>query len=187
MVRKKIVKTMAKFKVNQRVLEKESGKLGVIRAKEVDKKEKHTDVKYLVDFHEGIENWKIMRRKDLLPYVKPKAQEYIFKTYEVDGGQVITMAAHVETEKVETFDEFLEDYVKTSFKSLTIGFSIYNGTDEYDEAIGQKFAKHRCKTNPFVLMTSDCRAEFNVATVKAIMDVKAQYIKANFSKFYRTA
>lgn len=57
--------------------------------------------------------------------------------------------------------------------------------NEFDEVIGQKFAKHRCKTNPFVLMTSDCLAEFNLATVKAIMDVKAQYIKANFSKFYR--
>lgn len=43
---------MAKFKVNQIVLEKESGKLGIIRAKEVDKKEKHTDVKYLVDFRQ---------------------------------------------------------------------------------------------------------------------------------------
>ena len=32
-------------------------------------------------------------------------------------------------------------------------------------------------------MCSDFNGEFNVATVEAIMDVKADYIKNNFDKF----
>ena len=69
--------------------------------------------------------------------------------------------------------------------AVLVGFSIYNGTDEYSWEVGRKIAIHRCKHNPFVSMTSDFSGEFGLDTVYAIMDIKADYIKQNINNFYR--
>ena len=58
-------------------------------------------------------------------------------------------------------------------------------TYEYDFNIGCKYAVHRMKHNPFCQMESKFGGEFNDATVKAIMDVKAKYIEAHWNEFYR--
>ena len=74
---------------------------------------------------------------------------------------------------------------KVKYKTLSIGYSIYNGTDEFDQNVGIKIAKHRCRHNPFTCMASLFSGEFPQSTVAAIMDDKAKYIIRNIDKFYR--
>lgn len=175
---------MAKFKVNQIVVRKSDGKNGIIRAREVNTVGNRTEVKYLVDFGEGIENWQVVKRCDISPKLFDVRNPYIIKTYEVGDGKVITMAAMVSNEKNHlTLDDM--EYFKINIKSLTIGFSLYNGTDDYDAALGEKYAIHRCKKNPFATMYSYFSGEFNYETVTAIMDAKAKYIINNIDRFYR--
>ena len=181
---------MAKFNVNQTVVRKSDGKSGIIRAREVKSVENYTDVKYLVDFGDGIENWVVLTKNDIKPEPKNvKSPDYVFKTYTVGDGQVVTMAAHVESVKTEAnayIEEFDDFYTYTrKGKALSIGFSIYNGSDEYNEEIGKKYAKHRCKVNPFTTMVSAFSGEFNNDTVEAIMNAKAKYIIENIDRFYR--
>lgn len=181
---------MAKLNVNQKVIRKSDGKEGVIRAREVKSVENYTDVKYLVDFGDGIENWAILTRKEMKPQQNPKkGPKYIVRKYDVGDGKMVTMAAFVETMKNSdtVYDDDLGDFLSytTKGKVLSIGFSIYNGSDEYDFKIGEKYAIHRCKTNPFTMMSSLFSGEFNDDTVNAIMDVKAKYIIDNIDNFYR--
>lgn len=176
---------MAKFNVNQHVCRKEDGREGVIKAREINTNGNRTEVKYLVDFGEGIENWRVVTRKDIVPLPKLNGKiPYHIKTYEVGDGKVITMAAKVNLEKDYMFVSDVE-FVKLKTKTLSIGFSLYNGTDEYDPILGQKYAIHRCKNNPFTTMSSTFSGEFTRDTVIAIMDVKAKYIINNIDKFYR--
>ena len=176
---------MAKFKVNQSVVRKSDGKVGVVRAREVNSVNGRTDVKYLVDFNEGIENWKVLTRKDIMSFEQPDDKcPYVIKRYEVGDGKILTIAAHVETQKDYMLGPLFEEY-KTKTKILTIGFSLYNGVDEYNEEIGRKYAIHRCKCNPFTTITSAFSGEFNKETVDVIMDVKAKYIINNINNFYR--
>lgn len=69
-------------------------------------------------------------------------------------------------------------------RKLTIGFSIYNGKDDYDKNIGVKYAKHRMKTHPFCSMESAFSGEFQPKTVHAIIDAKADYIMEHCDEFY---
>lgn len=176
---------MSKFKVNQSVVRKSDGKVGVVRAREISSVGGKTDVKYLVDFNEGIENWKVVTRNDITSFVKGgEKSPYVVKNYEVGDGKVLTVAAHVETQKDCMYGPLLEEY-KVKTKILTIGFSLYNGVDEYNEEIGKKYAIHRCKCNPFTTMTSAFSGEFNRETIDVLMDVKAKYIIDNIDNFYR--
>lgn len=177
---------MSKYKVNQEVVRKSDGKVGIVRAREVNSVENYTEVKYLVDFSEGIDKWKVMTRKELLSVPKNALRNnYLFKTYEVGDGKIITMAAHVETIKCDVEeDDFPYCEYKITGRVLNIGFSVYNGIDEYDEKIGCKYAVHRCKNRPFVTMFSDFAGEFNRDVVEVIMDVKAKYIIDNIEKYY---
>ena len=155
---------MAKFKVNENVVRVSDGKIGTIKAREItqmsdsDSTKQSTNVKYLVDFGEGIENWSVVTRNDIQ---KMKTTKFV---YDMDG---------------------LYAAKKTHGKKLSIGFSIYNGSDVYDNEIGRKIAIHRCKKNPFTTMTSGFSGEFNLTTVESIMDAKADYIIKNIDNFYR--
>jgi hypothetical protein len=170
---------MAKFKVNQKVIRKSDGNVGTVKAREVISENKRTDVKYLVDFGDGLENWKVMRRGELKNYyVGTKPSRYVIKSYEVGDGRIVTLAALVETFKN---DMVFDNPFKT--KVLSIGYTIYNGTDEYNERIGHRFAIHRCKQAPFTMMFSPFGGDFNADTVDAIMKAKADYIIRNIEKF----
>ena len=176
---------MSKYRVNQRVVCKSDGREGIIRAREISHEGKRTDVKYLVDFGDGIDNWKVMKRCHLSPQISTDYSEpYIFKTYDADGGKQLTLAAMVETSKNYYMDDI--GIYKTKFKVFRLGFSIYNGKDEFDPKIGKKYAVHRCKKNPFTVMRSDFGGEFNYDTVSAIMESKAKYILSHIDDFYRS-
>ena len=173
---------MAKFNVNQAVVRKSDGKSGIIRAREIKSVENYTDVKYLVDFGDGIDNWQVLEKKDIM-------SPFMIKEYGVGDGKIITIAARVNNVKTEAnaYSDVFDEYYSytTKGKILNIGFSIYNGSDDYNPEIGRKYAIHRCKTNPFTTMGSGFSGEFNNETVEAIMDVKAKYIIKNMDRFYR--
>ena len=100
---------------------------------------------------------------------KKEPRTYI-KVYDVVDGFKITMYGKVDT-------------LFGTGRVLRIGYAIYSPEDEYNETHGIRIARKRSRTRPFCLMCSDFNGEFNAATVEAIMDVKADYIKNNFDKF----
>lgn len=180
---------MSKFRVNDSVRSDKFGQ-GVVKAREVNHVNGRTDVKYLVDFGGGIENWKVVTRSDVRKVVKEESKpNFKVKTYKIDGDKkVLTLASHVTSTKYfPIYDEFgdVYDFMQTNGKTLKIGFSLYNGSDDYDEKIGRKYAIHRCKNNPFATMFSSFYGEFNEETVDAVMDAKAKYIIKNIDNFYR--
>ena len=169
---------MSKFHVNQKVLSVVDGREGVIKAREIKSVENYTEVKYLVDFGDGIDNWKVMTKKDIKKCLPPVAGwRWIKKEYLVGDGKTVTLAANVETVK--------DTWIGIGGRLLRIGFSIYNGVDEYNPKFGYKIAMHRAKYNPFTTMASRFTSEFGYDTVVAIMDAKAKYIIDHIDKFYR--
>ena len=183
---------MAKFKVNQKVVRNSDGKIGVVKAREMtcltdsNENKKVTSVKYLVDFGEGIENWSIVTRNDISSVKDSENYPYVLKFYDIDDKKKLTMVALVEKVRSYVCDyDDLYSVKKTTGKKLSIGFSIYNGVDEFNPIIGEKIAIHRCKKNPFTTMSSDFSGEFNDQTIEAIMNAKADYIIANIDNFYR--
>ena len=183
---------MAKFKINQKVVLREGSnyevvnEIGVVKAREVRQVGNKTEVKYLVDFGGGMENWLILTRKDLKSATEiANTEKFKLKTYKLDNGMILTLAACVFKDYEYVYDSDNESMNKKYWKLLSIGFSIYNGVDEYNNNIGNKIAIHRCKKNPFTTMLSDFSGEFNNETVSSIMDQKANYIINNIDKFYR--
>lgn len=181
---------MSKFKINEKVVSIETGKVGVVRVRDVQHNGKTTTVKYMVDFGGGMESWVIMTKNQLKRLAKTNEQRpCIIREYPHGDKQKLIMVAGVENKSylldnpnpTDWYDEFYEK----KGKKLSIGFSIYNGVDEYDSVIGIKYAKHRMKHNPFCHMESKFGGEFNNSTVEAIMDVKAKYIEEHWDEFYR--
>lgn len=169
---------MSKFRINEKVWSVADGRVGIVKAREVKSVESYTEVKYLVDFGDGIDKWKVVTKKDIKKC--PQAAQplrWIKKEYHLDDGKIVTLAANVENVK--------DAWFSIGGKWLTIGFSIYNGVDEYNPEIGYKIATHRAKNNPFTTMHSSFSGEFGYDTVVAIMDAKAKYIIDHMDKFYR--
>ena len=130
---------MAKFKVNENVVRVSDGKIGTIKAREItqmsdsDSTKQSTNVKYLVDFGEGIENWSVVTRNDIQKIQRPKSDPYIVKNYNIDESKSLTIVALVEKTTKFVYDmDGLYAAKKTHGKKLSIGFSIYNGSDVYD-------------------------------------------------------
>ena len=170
---------MAKFKVGETVLDAKTGIEGAVKARDIQSGDGKTVVKYMVDFGGGIENWKIMSRKQLSKSPKKnQRRELIVKEYS-HGEQKLTLVARVRNRI------YLSPDVSIGGKMMEIGFSIYNGIDNYKHAFGVKYALHRIKTRPFCRMESNFNGEFNNETVLAIMDAKANYIISHWSEFYR--
>lgn len=189
---------MSKFKVNERVVSVDGGKIGVIKARETVHDGKNTTVKYMVSFGEGMDNWKIMTKNQISKIHKPKKEQCYTKVVKLSDGKVLTFVATTfkiqYDAEVSVPEEFLIDTeyedspesvkmpITKKGKVLNIGFSIYNGSDEYDEKIGYKYAKARCKKKPYVSMMSTFGGEFNQLTVDKIIEAKADYIENHLSK-----
>lgn len=166
-----------KFKINDRVRIKATGEFGTVKGRDIMPIEgtKRVKIEYIIKTADGFDNWKAYNKNELetIRKTEKNMREYV-KIYDVVDGFKITLFA-----KVDNFnDEWLGKY-----RTLRIGYAIYSPEDIYDERIGIRIAKKRLRTSPFCRMNSDFSGEFNAATVKAIMDVKADYIKNNFDKF----
>ena len=84
----------------------------------------------------------------------------------------------------DSFDEngYYSPYARKG-KDLTIGYAIYNPSDEYDPDMGIRIATHRAKTSPFCHLISDFNGEFNKETINTLLKVKGDYIVKNIEHF----
>lgn len=186
---------MAKFKVNDNVVVKETGEKGVVKCREavIDKDAKRTNVTYLVKLGEGFENYKVFTRNELtkvIPVEVPTAR-YMTKVYEAPNGYKVTLVSivdvdrHYEFDYSDDMDEVVEREVKT--KHFNLGVSFYNPSDEFDENVGYKIARHRAVNSPFCSLSARFLGEFSESTVEALMDVKAKYIIEHIDRFVHNA
>lgn len=184
---------MAKFKVNDVVVVKETGEKGVVKCREavLDKDAKRTKVTYLVKLGDGFDNYKVFTRNELTKVnpVEKSTVRYATKVYDAPNGYKVTLVSivdvdrHYEFDYPEDADEVIEREVKT--KHFNLGVSFYNPSDEFDEKVGYKIARHRAINSPFCSLSARFLGEFNDATVEALMDVKAKYIIDNIEHFVR--
>lgn len=179
---------MSKFKVNETVIVKATGKEGVVKAREVvglDTVTKHMTIQYIVKTGEGFDNWGAYGKKELSKCPKKSVNpdaKYITKVYDLPNGYKLTLVAIAQSVKELEFN-VNDELVTTNAKVCNIGHAIYNPTDKYDEKFGFRIAKNRIKTRPFAHLYSEFTGEFNHDTVVAIMDAKAKYIADNHERF----
>lgn len=179
---------MSKLKINDKVIVKESGKVGVIKGREVHELiDGKVRVEYIVKTDEGFENWIPCTKKEL-EKVQPKKTKKTIPTLIVDApnGYKVTLVAVVRNEVVwkDDYDEdgFYSPHARKG-KDLKIGYAIYNPKDEYDPEFGVRIATHRAKKSPFCHLISDFNGEFNAETINALLAVKGDYIVRNINHF----
>lgn len=179
---------MSKLKVNDKVIIKENGKIGVIKGREVYPLDNNRiKVEYVVKTDNGFENWNSYARNELKK-VQTAHEQKVPQTLVVDApnGYKVTLVALKET--IKEFD-FIEDekgvynpYVRNR-KKLCIGYSIYNPNDVYDPNLGIRIAINRAKKAPFSNLVSAFCGEFTTETINALLKVKGDYIVNHLSKF----
>lgn len=185
-----------KFKIDEHVRVKATGEIGVVKGREIvpvgtDKKIR---VEYVVKTDEGFDNWKVYAKNDLEKIHEKTEEARVYtKIYDVVDGYKIMMYSKVDNFKYGDVLAGLSEYVDEedlpvrTGRLLTMGYAIYNPSDEYNPEFGFRIARKRARTSPFCSMTSLFNGEFNGATVNALMDVKADYIKNNFDRFIKRA
>ena len=178
---------MSKFKANDKVIVKATGKIGVIKSCDmIDIGDGRVKVEYIVKTGNGFENWHTYSKKELEKIVpahvnKPNPTLVV----NAPNGYKVTLVALVINDKV------IKPYRKNGVydphwhkvKYLRIGYAIYNPDDEYDHDFGVRVATKRAKKNAFCHLFSDFSGEFNTETVDALLRVKADYIVRNIDKF----
>lgn len=172
---------MSKFKVGAKVIyqpKDSDAMVGTIRARNERTENKRTTIEYMVDFGTDMNKWKILSKKDLekLPQNSHERQPFI-KEYSYNNCKIVFVGV-VQTKS------FIDWPRCRKCKELSIGYAIYNGTDDYNADFGIKLAKHRAKTKPFCQMGSLFSGEFNNATIEAIMDAKMAYMQEHWNKFF---
>ena len=179
---------MSKLKINDKVIVKQSGKRGIVMGRDV-----HTlpdgkiKIEYVVKTGEGFGNWVSCSKTELekIQYTREtKTPQYLI--VEAPNGYKVTVVAILHKEIVwrDGVDSqgFYSPYSRKG-RDLSIGYSIYNPSDEYNEKVGIRIATHRAKKSPFCHLISDFSGEFNKETVDALLKVKAEYIVNNIEHF----
>lgn len=167
-----------KFKINDRVRVKATGEVGTVKGREISPVEgtKRVNIEYIVRTGDGFSNWKSYTKTELEPIHKNDGEKRVYtKVYDVVDGYKITMYTKVDATR----------FLLSKERTLRMGYAIYSPEDEYDEERGIRIARKRSRTSPFCHMESSFSGEFNEATVIALMDVKADYIKNNLDKFIK--
>lgn len=162
-----------KFKVGQSVRVKESGKVGIVKSREITKCDNnHVKVEYVVKLGDGFYNWKSFTKKELeSAVVKKETSTYpkIFKKeYKVHGRDLMMVAV-------------LQKMMNA--KWLFIGHALRSENDPYDEKIAFKLAKRRAILRPITKICSIVGSDLKEEMIDAIMDSKKDYIEKNFSNF----
>lgn len=93
--------------------------------------------------------------------------------------------SHVSYE-IETYveDYGIWDYIGTVVKTVSLGISICNPTDEFDEEIGIKKALSRARKNSATLYSSN-KGAINTPVVKALLQQEAKYLEENPGQFIK--
>lgn len=171
---------MSRFKTNEKVYIKATGALGIIKGREVTKiDDKRIKVEYIVKTGDGFDNWKPYLKKELVKYNPNVGEDYVPTiTLNAKNGYTITVIAI--TSNIRWYDE---NDNRRRGKELRIGYSICNPSDEYDDDIAIRIAKHRAKKSPFCHLMSPFNGEFNDDTINALLEVKGHYILENLDNF----
>ena len=178
---------MSKLKTNDKVIVKTTGKVGVIKSRDmIDMGDGRVKVEYIVKTGDGFDNWNSYSKNELEKFF-PTNEVKTIPTLVVDApnGYKVTLVALVINDRV------IKPYRKNGVydphwhkvKYLRIGYAIYNPDDEYNHAFGVRLATHRAKKRPFCHLISDFNGEFNTETIDALLRVKADYIVRNIDKF----
>lgn len=150
---------------------------GIVVAREIKPLDNNRcEVKYMVKpcGTEGFDSYQIVTRKELIKIVTEEPKPLtVCKHYSLDSGYTLTLVSIVE--RVTDWDD--------TYKVLNMGYSICSPLDEFDEKFGFKAARHRAKNHPFCSIASEHSAEFDENTTTAIMNAKADYIKARPERF----
>lgn len=179
---------MSKLKINDKIIVKENGKVGVVKGREIKQlTDGKVKIEYVVKTGEGFDNWKAYRKNEL-ERVNPIKTEKKLPTLVVDAanGYKVTLVAIVRNQTVwkDNIDEYgMFDTYPRKGKDLSIGYAIYNPNDEYDPDFGIRIATHRAKKRPFCHMVSDFNGEFNHETIMSLLKVKGIYIANNLEHF----
>lgn len=178
---------MSKIRINDKVIVKENGKIGIVKGREItDLDNGKMLIEYVVKIGEGFQNWKSYSRKELkkvVPQSNKKPMQILVT--ELDKGYTITMVAIVgngQWKETKIENDELVIYMHPT-KDLSIGYSICSPHDEYDSEIGIRIAKHRAKKSPFCKLNSNFSGEFNKETIDALLKVKTEYIANNIERF----
>ena len=179
---------MSKFKNGDKVIVKESGKIGIVKGREINTlPDGKVNVEYIVKLDDGFWNWKCYHRNELTKVVteKPKKKANV-KIFDAPNGWKVTLVSIVNRQKVwrDAFDEngFYAPYERDG-KEFSIGYSIYNPNDEWNEDLGVRIATHRAKKKPFCHLVGDFSGEFTKETIEALMNVKGEYIVNHIDEF----
>lgn len=168
---------MSKFKTNESVVIKATGQTGVIKSREIiTDGPNHVKVEYIVKTGDGFENWGSYTKKELEKvHYQPTPKPNLSIVLDAKDGYKVTLVAIVDT----TYGP----YEMYRYKTLNIGYSIYNPNDEYNEEMGKRIATHRAKNRPFCYLFTYFGGEFNNETVMALLNVKGEYIVNNIDNF----
>ena len=179
---------MSKLKTNDKVIVKTTGKVGVIKSRDmIDMGNGRVKVEYIVKTGDGFDNWNSYSKNELEKFF-PTNEVKTIPTLVVDApnGYKVTLVALVTNELVLK-DAYVEDIHYVPYwrkgKKLKIGYAICNPIDKYNHAFGVRLATHRAKKRPFCHLISDFNGEFNTETIDALLRVKADYIVRNIDKF----
>lgn len=181
---------MGKLKINDKVIVKETGKIGVVKGRDIISLENNkVRIEYIVKTDNGFDNWNAYSKSELEKVKNVPNQKKIpsFIT-NAKNGYMVTVVAIINNETIfkDSFDDdgYYRPYQKKG-KHLRIGYAIFNPSDNYDHNIGINIAMHRAKNSPFCNILSDFSGEFNKETVMALLKVKGEYIADNIDKFIK--
>jgi len=115
--------------------------------------------------------------KEIVSYVYGSFNDYLGKEHKIIVCGV-TMSIKDDEYYVMTYDEYdLETYLDVQ-KVLSIGVSICNPGDEYDQQKGEMIAYNRAKdVENSIILTSSRRGMFNTSTVNFLLNDYLTYIE----------
>lgn len=164
---------MSRLNIGDKVIVKSTNEKGIVKGRDIIGKGDGTfDVQYIVKLGDGYENWKPFNKRELKrnnPNKQKKKNQINSITITAKNGYKVTVVSVLK----ETFLTY----------TLTIGYSICNPNDVFDEKFGINLAKHRALTNPFSKYFSIKKKDFTEETATAIIAIKANYIANNIEEF----
>ena len=191
---------MSKFKIGDLVVLRDDNRAGVVVSRDAKvRDDKKVDIRYIVKFGDGIENYEEHTKRELFRVNLPPLSEneekstYPRKYYyehRCFDGRTITMVGVVEKYKEHDADHafvkgvgMLTIPTVNVFKSLSVGYAICHPEDEFDPKVGNGLASMRAEKNPLAVLISPFGGEFGEDFVLDILLSKAQFIEKNLEKF----
>lgn len=196
---------MSNFKIGNTVKVKKSGLTGVIGNRNVENNDNTVKVTYLVKTTQD-GKWGWYSRKELEKvYANPTnhgnqrvyPKEYSTTRALADGRHILVIGivdtyyhefvkdvpTKLDTNIKSIKDAMLLTYQRTKKKRLRLAWAITHPSDDFNFEKGLAIARTRCYDRPMSVLESDYVGEFREDLVTAILNVKADFIENNISKF----